>query len=343
MKKAYRVSNCILNATRQYSRKASLQLSISEEVQQALNDRHKPVVSLESTIITHGLPHPDNLSMATEVEKLIRDNGAIPATCAFIDGKPHVGLSTQQLEYLAEQASNHRINKVSRRDIGYTMANKLNGGTTIALTMILSHMAGIKVFATGGLGGVHKDGHITMDVSADLNELGRTPVSVICAGPKSILDIGLTMEYLETQGVFVGTYNDNNRDIVEIPGFYCRESGVQSPYSFTSLTQAASIIYNHNNMSLNSGNVFCIPPPKDTALESEFINDIIADAIREAKTNGIRGKELTPFLLGKIANDTGGKSVKCNIDFVFNNAKYATEIAKELLILENSNAHNVRS
>lgn len=320
----------------------SIPLVISEEIQQTLNDKQKPIVSLESTIITHGLPYPDNLSMATEVERIIRANGAVPATCAFIEGIPYVGLTSHQLEYLSEQASKKEINKVSRRDIGYTMANKVNGGTTIALTMILSHLAGIKVFATGGLGGVHKDGHLTMDVSADLTELGRTPVSVVCAGPKSILDIGLTMEYLETQGVFVGTYNDNNRTRIEIPGFYCRDSGIQSPYSFNSFVQAASIIHSQNNlMSLKSGNVFCIPPPEDSALPSELINNIIENANEEAKEKGIRGKNLTPFLLSKIANDTKGKSVECNINFVYNNAVSATKIAKELLLLENNSEPNV--
>lgn len=321
---------------------ASIPLRISEEIQQTLNDKKKPTVSLESTIITHGLPYPDNLSMAIEAERLIRANGGIPATCAFIEGIPYVGLTPNQLEYLSEQASKVEINKVSRRDIGYTMANKKNGGTTIALTIILSYLAGIKVFATGGLGGVHKEGNLTMDVSADLTELGRTPVSVVCAGPKSILDIGLTMEYLETQGVFVGTYNDNNRANLEIPGFYCRNSGIKSPYSFNSFAQAASIIHNQNNiMSLESGNVFCIPPPEDAALSSDFINNIIENANQEAKARGITGKNLTPFLLSKIANDTEGKSVECNINFVYNNAVSATKIAKELLLLENNSKYNV--
>lgn len=307
---------------------------VSPEIQQALHE-NKPVVSLESTIITHGLPYPQNLSMAQEVEAVIRSNGAIPATCAFIGGQPHVGLDPLQLQYLSEQAIDNRVNKVSRRDIGYTMARKLDGGTTIALTMILSHMAGIKVFATGGLGGVHKDGQYTMDVSADLTELGRTPVSVVCAGPKSILDIGLTMEYLETQGVFVGTYNDNNRPHVEVPGFYCRESGILSPYSFNSFQQAAEIIYSQNSvMSLTSGNLLCIPPPPESALDSAFISGIIDAANEEAKAKGIKGKELTPFLLARIAEATDGKSVECNIKFVLNNAKCASEIAKHLVDFE---------
>lgn len=313
----------------------SLPVVISEEVQQAHSDKTAPVVSLESTIITHGLPYPQNLSMATEVEDLIRKKGAIPATCAFIDGVPYVGLSEEQLGRLAESAVLRTANKVSRRDIGYTLASKSLGGTTISLTMILSHLSGIKVFATGGLGGVHKDGHYTMDVSADLTELGRTPVSVVCSGPKSILDIGLTMEYLETQGVFVGTYNDNGRKELEVPGFYCRESGVLSPYSFSSFSEAASIVHQSTNvMGLKSGNLLCIPPPEESALDSEFIDEIIANANEEANSRGISGKELTPFLLSKIAKDTGGRSVECNIKFVLNNAECASEISKELLRLE---------
>ncbi|KAG2731882.1 hypothetical protein G9P44_005469 [Scheffersomyces stipitis] len=316
--------------------RGSFHIDISEEIKHALNSS-KPVVSLESTIITHGLPFPQNFEMAKQVEQVVRDNGAIPATCAFIDGKPRVGLSELSLKYLAEQANKGKANKVSRRDIGYTMAKGYNGGTTIASTMILSHMAGIKVFATGGLGGVHKGGQNSFDVSADLTELGRTPVSVVCSGPKSILDIGLTLEFLETQGVFVGTYNDDGRLDVEVPGFYCRESGYRSPYDFSSFEEAASIIHNHNNiMSLNSGNIFCIPPPRESALSSSFISKVIDRANQEAIAQNISGKNLTPFLLSKIAEETNGKSVECNIKFVLNNARAATQIATSLSKLENN-------
>lgn len=305
----------------------------SNEVKRTLERKLKPVVSLESTIITHGLPYPNNLHMARSVEKVIRENGGIPATCAFLEGVPHIGLSDSQLESLAKAKN---VNKVSRRDIGYTMSNKINGGTTIALTMILSQMAGIKVFATGGLGGVHKDGQLTFDISADLTELGRTPVTVVCAGPKSILDIPLTLEYLETQGVFVSTYNDDGRENVQVPGFYCRESGEISPYSFSGFDEIARSIHSSEIMGLRSGNIICVPPPIESALSSGFINEIIENANVEAKKMGIKGKELTPFLLGKIAKDTNGKSVDCNIEFVLNNAKIATKIAVELLRLENS-------
>lgn len=313
------------------SHHAALPIVISPEVQDALASKAVPVVSLESTIISHGLPYPRNIEMAREVEQVIRDNGAIPATCAFINGSPLVGLNDRHLETLALAATEKSIIKVSRRDIGYTIANRLNGGTTIALTMILSHLAGIKVFATGGLGGVHQDGHRTFDVSADLTELGRTPVAVVCAGPKLILDIQLTMEYLETQGVFVGTFNDDGRADVEVPGFYCRDSGVKSPYHFANWEEAARIVHHQCHLT---GSVLCIPPPPESALNSEYIGRIIAHANMQAKQVGISGKQLTPFLLGKIAEDTQNKSVECNIEFVLNNARAAAGIAKQLLHLE---------
>lgn len=307
-------------------------LQLSKEVKNALNLR-KPVVSLESTIISHGLPYPQNLEMARSVEEILRDHKVTPATCAFINGTPHVGLSTSQIQQFAESPRN-AVTKVSRRDIGYVMANKLNGGTTIALTMILSHLAGIKFFATGGLGGVHRDapgGQFSMDVSADLTELGRTPVSVICAGPKSILDIERTLEFLETQGVYVGTYNEDRKLALElkIPGFYCRESSVASPFGFDSLANAAEIVYNQQLMGLQSGNVFCIPPPRETALDSNFINEIIDKANEKARVQGVSGKQLTPFLLSEIARETQGKSVDCNISLVKNNARAAAMIANE--------------
>lgn len=307
-------------------------LRISPEVRQALSDK-RPLIALESTIITHGFPYPANLAMAREVEQTIRGSGCVPATCAFIGGQPHVGLSDSQIQQLSELKN---TNKVSRRDIGVTMAQKLNGGTTIAGTMIMSHMAGIKVFATGGLGGVHRDGHITMDVSADLTELSRTPVTVVCSGPKLILDIPRTMEFLETQGVFVGTYNDNGRPNVQIPGFFCRDSGVPSPYSLSSWKEIAAIVYNQNDiMGLTSGNLVCVPPPEDSSLLSDFMAQIIHDANTEAVEHGVSGKHLTPFLLKKIAIATNGKSVECNKKFVINNAKAACNIAKELRLLEN--------
>ncbi|CEP25265.1 unnamed protein product [Cyberlindnera jadinii] len=309
-------------------------IRVSEEVRDALAC-NRPVVALESTIITHGLPFPENLSMAKRVEKELRSSGVTPATMAFIKGIPKVGLGESEIEFLARSDA---AVKVSRRDIPYVMANSLNGGTTISGTMILAHKTGIKVFATGGLGGVHRDGENTMDVSADLDELGRTPVAVVCAGPKSILDIERTMEYLETKGVFVGTLGPPGTNI---PGFYTRDSGVKSVYNFQDLRQAAEIIYQGELMGLESGQLLCIPPPKEIALDDKYISSIIEDANREAHALGIKGKELTPYLLSKIATATGGASVKSNVEFVLNNARAAASVAKHLCQLKTSGENRV--
>ncbi|EGV60388.1 hypothetical protein CANTEDRAFT_127580 [Yamadazyma tenuis ATCC 10573] len=308
---------------------SSLPLIVSEEVQQALA-QNKPVVSLESTILTHGFPYPENLSLGEQFEKAVRQEGGVPATIAFLKGVPHVGLSSSQLIELTENSKT--AVKVSRRDIGHVMAKKLYGATTIASTSILSCMAGISVFGTGGLGGVHKEGQFTMDVSNDLVELGRNPITVVCAGPKSILDIGLTMEYLETQGVYVTTYNEfkDPIDTVEIPGFYARKSGIKSPNAFESFGEIADIIRHQRLMNLESGNLVCIPPPSDFAMDSGVIGKIIEDAYEEAKHLGIKGKEITPFLLLKIGEMTKGKSLDSNKHFVLNNIKCATKIASEL-------------
>ncbi|KAG0684812.1 hypothetical protein C6P41_001709 [Kluyveromyces marxianus] len=307
-------------------------LKISDEVKDALHNK-RPIVSLESTIISHGLPYPQNIEMALAVECEIRRNGAVPATIAFIKGVPKVGLDATEIEQLAEYAQKGAINKVSRRDIAYTMANKLYGGTTISSTMILSEKAGISVFATGGLGGVHKGGELTLDVSADLEELGRTPVAVVCAGPKAILDIPRTMEYLETKGCMVATMGPKGTNV---PGFYTRDSGVKSPYNFQSYAEAAQIIHSGNSFGLRSGYLLCCPPPKEVALDEHIINGIIEEACREAEYRGVAGKELTPFLLKEIALKTGGASVSCNISFVLNNASIASKIALELSRLQNT-------
>ncbi|CUS24941.1 LAQU0S22e00606g1_1 [Lachancea quebecensis] len=307
-------------------------LSISDEVRSAVS-LGKPVVALESTIITHGLPFPQNVQMAKKVESIIRENNAIPATIAFMNGIPKIGLSLHEIEELAGSAGNPSINKVSRRDIAYTMANNLLGGTTISSTMILAHMAGIKIFATGGLGGVHRGAEITMDISADLEELGKTPVAVVCAGPKAILDIEKTMEFLETKGCMVATLGPAG---VKVPGFYCRESKVVSPYNFESFEDAARIIESSNQLGLHSGSLFCIPPPPEVALKDTLIEAVIDKASNEADKLGIKGKQLTPFLLAEIARETNGLSVSSNIDFVMNNAKAGSQIACELSKLQSS-------
>lgn len=306
-------------------------MQISEEIKEALQTK-RPIVSLESTIITHGLPFPENIKMAKQVEQVIRDNGAVPATTAFINGIPKVGLSLNEIEELASFAKQGEANKVSRRDIAYTISNKLYGGTTIASTMILSEYAGIKVFATGGLGGVHRGGELTLDISADLEELGRTPVAVVCAGPKAILDIPRTMEYLETKGCMVATWGSVGTNV---PGFYTRDSGVMSPYNFSSYHQAAQIIHDGIELGLKSGYLFCIPPPKEIALDDDYINQIIEEANLKAAKLSITGKELTPYLLNEISLKSGGASVKSNVGFVLNNAKAAAKIAVSLSKLEN--------
>lgn len=314
-------------------------LQISDEVKQAVLER-KPVVALESTIITHGLPYPANIEMASQVQNLVRKANAIPATVGFVKGIPTVGLSDEELQYMADP-DQPRF-KVSRRDIPYMMANHLTGGTTIAGTMILANAAGIDVFASGGLGGVSRPSSL-MDVSADLDELGKTPVSVVCSGPKSILDVGTTMEYLETKGVPVFTFNDGdfppNQRSLDVPGFYTRDSGIPSPYVFDSAKEAASVIYNGKyTMKLSNGYVFCIPAPVSIALPSAYISRVIDRALGEAQHLHIRGKALTPFLLERINQLTNGASVKCNIAFVKHNAVMASAIAAEVCSLKESHS-----
>ncbi|KAH3661786.1 hypothetical protein OGAPHI_005964 [Ogataea philodendri] len=285
-----------------------------------------PVVALESTIITHGLPYPANIEMAQSVEQLIRENGAVPATVGFVEGVPKVGLSVADLESMSVPGDKY---KVSRRDIPFVMAKKLTGGTTIASTMILAHAAGIDLFATGGLGGVSRPFDL-MDVSADLDELSKTPVGVICSGPKSILDVPRTMEYLETKGVPVATFRDG-QEKVNIPGFYTRDSGVASPFAVESIQDAVQMVYHGKDaMNLQNGYVFCVPPPENIALAPEYITRIIQETQQEALDRGVRGKQLTPFMLGRINERTDGMSVKCNIEFVRNNAVIAAKMACEL-------------
>lgn len=328
------VSNLVSRRVKFASRSFGLtskagQLAFSEEVQEALETR-KPLVALESTIITHGLPFPTNLEMATTVENIIRNEGAIPATTAFIDGVAKVGLSSAELEALANRTETH---KVSRRDISHVISRKLTGGTTISATMILAYMAGIKVFATGGLGGVHRGVSDHWDISADLEELGKTPVAVICSGPKSILDIPKTIEYLETQGCHVSTFNSDGGP-VNVPGFFTTDSGVPSPFTFTNPFEAASTIHEGTKFGLNSGYLFCVPAAPEIAMDSRIVNSAIEFALIEARNHNITGKEVTPFLLKKVWEATGGDSVKTNVEFVKANALMGSRIAKTIAALE---------
>nr|XP_034983974.1 pseudouridine-metabolizing bifunctional protein C1861.05-like isoform X2 [Zootoca vivipara] len=291
-------------------------------VREALDSR-RPVVALESTIITHGMPYPQNLSMAREVEEIIRANGSVPATIGILSGRIHVGLQNEQLETLAKSRN---AMKVSRRDLPYVLSQGLSGGTTVAGTMIVAHKAKIPVFVTGGIGGVHRGGEKTLDVSADLTELGRTPVAVISAGVKSILDIGRTLEYLETQGVCVATFGDSR----EFPAFFCHQSGFQAPYHVQNEEDAAQLIARSLNLQLGSGVLIAVPCPEDQAASGQLIEEAIQQALREAREKGITGKELTPVLLQKLNKLTSGESLRSNIALIKNNAKVGSRIAVAL-------------
>ncbi|HAW85356.1 MAG: pseudouridine-5-phosphate glycosidase [Spirochaetes bacterium GWD1_61_31] len=292
-------------------------IEISPEVSAALQ-AGRPVVALESTIISHGLPWPENLEMARQTERLIREQGVVPATIAILAGRPVVGLNDGQIEQLAKQRD---VAKVSRRDIGLIMATGRFGATTVASTMLLAQVAGIRVFVTGGIGGVHRHAQQTMDVSADLQELARTPVAVVCAGAKSILDIGLTLEYLETQGVpVVGLDTD------DFPAFYTRSSGFPVDARLT-IQQAATAMHAHWELGLTNGLVVANPIPADQALEESYINGIIEEALRAADDQGIKGKAITPFLLARIKELSGGRSLAANLALVYHNAIQGARLA----------------
>lgn len=294
-------------------------LDISPEVKQAL-ENNQPVVALESTIISHGMPYPQNLETALKVEEIIRKNGAIPATIAVINGRLKAGLSKEEITILGKQGLN--VAKVSRRDLPVIVANKQNGATTVAATMIIAELAGIRVFATGGLGGVHRGAEHTFDISADLQELAKTSVAVVCAGAKSILDLGLTMEYLETFGVPVVGYQTE-----KLPSFFSRTSPYDVSVKLDTAQQIAEMIKIKWNLGLNGGVVVANPIPKQDAMDEAVISAAIEKALQESVAQGIKGKETTPFLLAKVVELTGGDSLEANINLVFNNAKLASEIA----------------
>ena len=296
-------------------------LDIKPEVAEALA-AGKPVVALESTIISHGMPYPQNVETALQVEQIIRDCGAVPATIAIIGGRLKAGLTAEEIEYFGKKGQ--AITKASRRDLAVICARGMDGATTVTTTMIIAHMAGIKVFATGGIGGVHRGAETTMDISADLEELGQTPVMVVCAGAKSILDLGLTLEYLETKGVPVIGYGTE-----ELPAFYTRQSGFGVDYRVDTPEELAAIFKASHDMGLKSGMLVTNPIPEAFAMPKSVIDAAIDQAIGECNEKGIKGKETTPFLLARVAELTGGDSLASNIRLVFNNARVAALTAVE--------------
>ena len=297
-------------------------LDISPEVKAAL-EAGKPVVALESTIISHGMPYPKNAETALLVEQTIRSNGATPATIAVIGGRLKAGLSREEIEYLGK--TGRGVAKASRRDLPALVARKADGATTVATTMIIAHMAGIKIFATGGIGGVHRGAEVTMDISADLEELAQTPVMVVCAGAKSILDLGLTLEYLETKGVPVIGYGTD-----ELPAFYTRKSGFSVDYRADSPEELAAMFRAQRELDYKGGMLVTNPIPEEYAMDKQIIDAAIEQALHEAQSQGIHGKETTPFLLAKVVELTGGDSLESNIKLVLNNAKVAAQTAKAL-------------
>ena len=297
-------------------------LDIAPEVAAALAEG-KPVVALESTIISHGMPYPQNVETALAVEKIVRENGAVPATIAIIGGRLKAGLSPEEIEYFGKKGP--EIAKASRRDLPVLIAKGQDGACTVTTTMMIAHMAGISVFATGGIGGVHRGAETTMDISADLEELGQTPVMVICAGAKSILDLGLTLEYLETKGVPVIGYGTE-----ELPAFYTRKSGFGVDYRLDTPAELAAAFHAQREMGLKGGMLVTNPIPEEYSMDAAVINAAIDKAVAECKAQGIHGKATTPFLLARIKDITGGDSLDSNIQLVFNNARLAARTAAEL-------------
>lgn len=298
---------------------------INPEVEEAIKN-NVPVVALESTIISHGMPYPKNVQTALKVEAEIRKLGAVPATIGIIDGQPIVGMSPDQIEEFGKRQG---VIKVSRRDLPVVYAKKLWGATTVSATMILAHQAGIEVFVTGGIGGVHKEAQQTMDISCDLQELAKTDVTVVCAGAKAILDLPLTLEYLETMGVPVLGYQTD-----ELPAFYSQTSGLKVDYQVDSPEEIAQIIHEKRLNHLNGGILVTNPIPKEYSIEHKIIDSAIAKALADMKKEGIKGKECTPFLLKRVVEITGGFSLQANIALVLNNARLGAKIAKELTKLK---------
>lgn len=294
-------------------------LEIKKEVKEALLN-NIPVVALESTIISHGMPYPDNVKMAKKVEEIIKSEGAVPATIAIMNGKIKIGLTDEDLQILAQA---NDVAKVSRRDIATILATSRLGATTVASTMILAEMANIKFFVTGGIGGVHRGYETTLDVSADLEELSQTNVTVICAGAKAILDLPRTMEYLETKGVNIVGYQTKN-----LPAFYTRESDIKLMSYVDTAEELAKIVFVKDELGLKGGTLVVNPIPLSDSLEASYINKIIDKAIEDSFKDGIEGKDVTPYLLKRIVEETKGKSLEANLALVYNNAKVGAKIAK---------------
>ena len=297
-------------------------LTISDEVKTAL-ENGKAVVALESTIISHGMPYPKNVETALLVEETVRKNGAVPATIAIIGGKIKVGISAEEIDHLGKKG--HAVTKVSRRDIPVVLANKEDGATTVAATMIGAHLAGIKVFATGGIGGVHRNAETTWDVSADLEELAQTPVMVVCAGAKSILDLGLTKEYLETKGVPVLGYKTEI-----LPAFFTRNSPYKLDKCVDTTLELAKIAYVGECLGMTNGYVVANPIDEKYSMDEKLIESVIVKAVADAAERGIKGKEITPFLLDEIQKKTGGESLESNIQLVLGNVTLGAKIACDL-------------
>lgn len=301
-------------------------LKISEEVQKALQE-HKPIVALESTIISHGMPYPQNRETALSCEEIIRKNGCVPATIAIIQGKICIGLTTEQIEYIAKEGQS--VMKTSRRDIPVVVSQKQNGATTVSATMYIASLVGIKIFATGGIGGVHRGAEITMDISADLDEFAKTNVAVVCAGAKAILDLEKTLEYLETKGVPVIGYQTNI-----LPAFYTRTSPYQVDAKMDTPEQIATMLKTKWDLGLNGGVIIANPIPEEDSLDEQVMNAAIDEAINMMKKLKIKGKETTPYLLKTIKNLTNGESLASNIKLVFNNCYVASLIAKSFYDIE---------
>lgn len=295
-------------------------MRIREDIVEAIK-KGLPVVALESTIISHGMPYPDNVNCAYSVEDAIIEEGVIPATIGIIDGEIVVGMTREEIEEFGKREG---IAKCSRRDLPIILARKEWGATTVSATMIIARMAKIEFFVTGGIGGVHRDGNNTFDISADLDELGKTNVSVICAGPKAILDLNLTTEYLETKGVPILVYQSDF-----LPAFYSKESDIKAEYRVDSPLEIAKIIKEKRSLALDGGVLICNPVSEEYSLSNDLINKVILSAMEEMKTLGIKGKETTPFLLSKIGELTKGQSLKTNVELILSNAHLGAKIAKE--------------